>query len=491
MGHNGSLVTIVTLNCPLTEDARMSSRFLSTAAAITVTAGLLTPATAANASGPFTPGAAGAGDPYFPDMGNGGYDVGHYDLGLAYDPATKVLTGKAVISATATQNLSRFDLDFRGPLKISKLTLNGKKAAFKRTGAQELVITPGRGLPRGGHFTVSVSYSGIPQKIDDPALGISGWVATDEGAVGLNQPFGAATYYPVNDTPRDKATYSYRITVPKGLTVLANGEPTGTSSKGGKTTSGWAIRKPTASELSMVAIGKFNVTKSNTKGGIPNISAIQAALDTKPGQGKAFNALTGDLVTWESGLYGRYPFDSTGGIIVKANVGYALETQSRPVYDQDTSDLDESTIAHEIGHQWFGDSLTPARWADIWLNEGFATYTEWLYAEKSQGVAVQKSFDQAYALPATDKRWALKTADPGRDHIFDWTVYERGAMTLQALRKKIGDKAFFTLIRRWADQHRYGNVTTAAFIKAAEQVSHQNLHAFFTAWVYTSGKPGL
>jgi aminopeptidase N len=273
--------------------------------------------------------------------------------------------------------------------------------------------------------------------------------------------------------------------------VLANGEPTGTSSKGGTTTSGWAMRKPMASELSMVAIGKFNLTKGKTRAGIPNITAIQTALDTRPGQGKAFNTLTGDLVTWESGIYGRYPFDSTGGIIVNAGVGYALETQSRPVYDQESSELDESTIAHELGHQWFGDSLTPARWADIWLNEGFATYTEWLYTEKTTGVSVQKTFDQVYARPATDARWQLKTADPGRDHIFDWTVYNRGAMTLQALRKKIGDKAFFALIRRWADQNRYGNVTTAAFIKTAEQVSHQNLKALFTAWLYTAGKPSL
>jgi aminopeptidase N len=469
----------------------MSSRLLGTAAVITVTAGLLAPAAAANATGPFTPGAPGAGDPYFPDMGNGGYDVGHYDLGLAYDPATKVLNGKVVISARATQNLSRFDLDFLGPLTISKLAVDGKKAGFTRTGAQELVITPKRGLRRGARFTVSVTYSGIPQQVDDPALGASGWVATDDGAVGLNQPFGAATYYPVNDSPRDKATYSYRITVPKGLTALANGEPTGTWSKGGKTTFGWQIRRQTSSELSMVAIGKFDVTKSKAIGGIPNITAIQTTLATKPGQGTAFNTLTGDLVKWESGIYGRYPFDSTGGIIVKANVGYALETQSRPVYDQDSSDLDESTIAHELGHQWFGDSLTPVKWADIWLNEGFATYTEWLYAEKTSGVSVQKRFDQVYARPATDGRWALKTADPGRDHIFDWTVYDRGAMTLQVLRNKIGDKAFFALIRRWADQNRYGNVSTAAFIKTAEQVSHQNLGELFKAWLYTSGKPAL
>jgi aminopeptidase N len=158
-------------------------------------------------------------------MGNGGYQVDHYDIRLAFDPKTQAIDATTTILAQATQNLSRFDLDFQGPLTISKLTVNGQDAAFTRSGAQELVITPPRGLRKGLPFLVSVSYTGVPQKVDDPALGLSGWVATKDGAVALNQPIGAATYYPVNDVPTDKATYSQTITVPSGLTVLANGEP--------------------------------------------------------------------------------------------------------------------------------------------------------------------------------------------------------------------------------------------------------------------------
>jgi aminopeptidase N len=462
-----------------------------TATAIVVAAGLLGTVPAHAAGGPrFTPGAAGSGEPYFPDMGNGGYDVGHYDLDLAYVPATKKLTAKAVVHATATQNLSRLDLDFQGPLTITKLTVNGRKAAWQRTGDQELVITPKHGLRRGSRFTVSVSYSGIPQDIDDPALGISGWVTTSDGAVALNQPIGAATLFPVNDSPRDKATYSYTITVPKGLTALANGVPAGTRTRGGSTTYRWIDDNPTASELTLVAIGKYDVTRSRL-GGLPNITAIQSAIDTKAGQGAAFNQTTADLVSWEQGMYGRYPFSATGGIITDAEVGYALETQGRPVYDQSTSDVDADTMAHELAHQWYGDSLTPVHWSDIWLNEGFATYTEWLYSEKTGGSTAQQLFDKTYARAATDPRWALVMANPGRDHIFDWTVYDRGAMTLHMIRKAIGDPAFFTLIKRWAAEHRFQNVSTAEFEKFAEQVSGKNLHDLFQKWAYTAGKPSL
>jgi aminopeptidase N len=473
--------------------ARFTSRVLSTAATAAAI-GLLAPLTAAGASAhrAYLPGAPGAGDPYFPDMGNGGYDAQHYGLTVTYDPGTKAIDADAKISARATQNLSRFDLDFQGPLKISKLTVNGRAASYQRTGAQELVITPGHGLQAGREFTVEVAYSGVPQLINDPALGVSGWIATHDGAVALSQPFGSATWYPVNDTTHDKATYDFTVTVPTGLKVLANGDPASERTEGGTTTFRWIDRQPTASELVLLAIGHFDVTSTRTASGLRNITAVDPAAVTTATAGADFNKLTGDIIDWEQKVYGRYPFSSVGGIDVLApNVGYSLETQTRPVYARRAAGAIPSAdlLSHELGHQWFGDSVTPYVWQHIWLNEGFATYTEWLYSEQHGGKTAQQLFNAAYNSAGRD--WTGKVADPGRDHIFDDLVYTRGAMTLHQLRRTIGDKAFFALVKAWPATHHYGNDTTAEFTAFAQRYTHKDLRPLFQTWLYTAGKPKL
>lgn len=477
----------------------MSKFPLSVAAlALTLATGLAA-AAPANATTDFTPGAPGAGDPYFPDMGNGGYDAIHYDIALKYDPTSKAITATTKILATATQNLSRFNLDFLGPLQISAVNVNGRPASYARTGAQELEITPARGLLNHAPFSVEVSYAGAPQTIDDETLGVSGWVNTSDGGLMLNQPFGAATVFPVNDSPQDKATYSYALTAPEGLTSLANGNPVGTpQTKDGWTTSRWAMRQPMASELSTIAIGKFTVTDSVTPGGVRNITAIDTALDTAPGQDADFHDRTATITDWLSSVYGRYPYDSTGGIIDDAHVGYALETQGRPVYDRygrPGRNPSDGLLAHELGHQWFGDSVTPKKWADIWLNEGFATYSEWLYAEHTGGQSVQASFDEAYATDAGDDLWTGKVADPGRDHIFDGLVYDRGAMTVHMVRKAIGEDKFSTLLKLWPTVHRHGNASTEDFTAFVKRIAGRNnagqLDKLFTTWLYTEGKPAL
>ncbi len=470
---------------------RITSRALSIAAAVAAV-GLLAPLPAAEARSAFTPGAPGAGDPYFPDMGNGGYDAEHYSLALTFTPGTGAIDAHARILARATQNLSRFDLDFLGPLKIGKLSVDGRPAAYTRTGAQELVITPPRGLRKGSEFTVNVAYSGVPQMINDKALGVSGWIATHDGAVALSQPFGSATWYPVNDTTRDKATYDFAVTVPTGLQVLANGEPAGTSAHGTDTTFRWIDRQPTASELVMVAIGHFDVKDTRTATGLRNITAVDPAAVNTGTASADFNAATTNVIDWEQKVFGAYPFSSVGGIdLLAPNVGYSLETQGRPVYARravgapPTADL----LAHELGHQWFGDSVTPAQWKNIWLNEGFATYAEWLYSEQHGGQTAQQFFDAAYNSPNTD--WSGKVADPGRDHIFDDLVYTRGAMTIHQIRRTVGDKAFFALLKAWPAAHRYGNDTTPEFIAFTEHFTHKNLDKLFNAWVYSPGKPAL
>jgi aminopeptidase N len=428
-------------------------------------------------------GAAGLGDPFFPLAGNGGYDVAHYALTLDYVRAGNTLSGTAVITAKATQDLNRFDLDLRG-FTVSQLTVDGAPATFRRDG-QELVITPAKPLGAGGTFVVRVAYRGQPTEIVDPDGSPDGWITTPDGAFVANEPQGAPAWFPANDNPRDKATFEVSITVPKGITAMGNGVLRSHEDHGGKTTWVWAEDSPMAPYLATVTNGVFDLHVDHA-GQLP----LYHAVDPKQDSAEGFKRLAADaeIIQFLAGIYGPYPFSAAGGVIDDAlAVGYALETQSKPLYP---SLPDTATIAHETSHQWFGDSVSLNAWPDIWLNEGFATWSEWIYAERHGGQSAQATFDQELRLPAGDGFWATPPAKlGGAADLFGSVVYTRGAMTLQALRAKIGDPKFFQLLRTWCADHRNGNATTADFIALAKKVSGQNLDKFFQVWLYAPAKP--
>ncbi|MFF7280844.1 M1 family metallopeptidase [Streptomyces griseorubiginosus] len=435
------------------------------------------------AAAPPSTGSPGVGDPYFPLAGNGGYHVEHYGLTLGYDPASRHLDGRAVLTARATQRLTRFDLDFKG-LTVTALTVGHTKAAFRRDG-QELVVTPRHALRKGERFTVTVSYKGKPGPVTDPDGSLDGWIPTDDGAFVAGEPQGAMTWFPANNHPKDKSSYDFTITVPQGRTAVANGVLLSQRTTHGKTTFRWRQSEPMAAYLATATVGKFKVEQFTTRNGIRVYNAVDSreAAAAAPVLKKLPSVLE-----WESKLFGPYPFRAAGSIVDHApNVGYALETQSRPVYDR-APDL--STLVHENAHQWFGDSVSLTSWKDIWLNEGFATYAEWLYAEQHGGDSAQKTFDELYAKPASDELWEFPPGNPGSGaNIFGTPVYARGAMTLHVLRTTVGDRAFFGILRAWAAGHRDGHGTTAQFERLAERVSGKKLDELFRTWLSTPGKP--
>jgi aminopeptidase N len=433
------------------------------------------------ASAGFTAGSDGLGDPFFPQGGNGGYDVSNYALKLGYDPSSRVLTGSAVVTAAATQNLSRFDLDLRG-FTVSRVAVNGVSASYTRSG-QELVITPAAGLVQGKTFTVAVDYAGTPEVITDPDQSIEGWVPTADGAFVVGEPQGSPGWYPVNDTPFDKATFDFSITVPQSNTALANGVLVSKATSGGKTTWVWRESKPMAPYLATATNGKFDLTQS-TIGGVPSYVAVDPTLNSA----NVLRKLP-EIVAFYTSIYGPYPFDAIGAIVDDAkNVGYSLETQTKPVFDRVP---DETTLAHEQSHMWFGDSVTLTRWPDMWLHEGFATWSEWIWSEHTGNKTAQKYFDNLYNTPAQDVLfWTPPPGNPGTPpYLFNGTIYNRGGMTLQALRVKVGDFAFFRILRDWATQNRYGNVTTPQFIALAERDSGMELDHFFDVWLFQPDKP--
>jgi aminopeptidase N len=433
---------------------------------------------AAPAAAQFTPGSSGLGDPFFPFAGNGGYDVRHYSLDLDYVRATNHLIGEAEIRARATQSLSSFNLDLRG-FTISDLEVDDRDATFTRSG-QELTVTPQRGIRRGDKFEVELDYAGTPERVIDPDGSSEGWVPTSDGAYVVNEPQGSPGWYPANDNPMDKATYDFEVTVPEGITAIGNGRLLSKRTAGGKTTWHWYEDSLMAPYLTTVTNGVFEMRVSKWRG-MPIYHAVDPQLDQV-----AWTTLAREpqILDFFSELYGPYPFTSSGGIVDDGRVGYALESQTRSNYDRRVS---PSTHVHEVAHQWFGNAVTLSVWPDIWLNEGFATWSEWIWDEHTGGPSAAETFDATYA--SFDEWDPAPAALPGPEVMFHSPPYDRGAMTLQALREKLGDQTFFKILRSWYRENKYGNVTTADFIQLSERTSRQQLDEFFDVWLYQPVKP--
>ncbi|MFJ3304492.1 M1 family metallopeptidase [Streptomyces sp. NPDC086549] len=437
-----------------------------------------------------TPGGSGVHDPYFPKAGNGGYDVTHYGLTLSYDPGTHRLTGKAVITARATEDLSAFDLDLKG-LDVEDVTVEGSRARFSRAG-QELTVRPHDDLDKGETFSTTVRYSGTPETITDPDESEEGWLRTADGALALGEPTGSMAWFPGNDHPSDKASYDIAVTVPKGLQAVSNGELTRETTTGGRTTFAWHTAEPMATYVATLAIGHYDITRYTTKSGLP----VYVAVDPKQTEAsRKVLAKIPEIMEWEEYNFGPYPFSSTGAIVDRPDdAGYALETQTRPVFP---GAPDTGTLVHELAHQWYGDSVTPKTWRDMWLNEGFATYAEWLWDEDHGGDTVQQTFDAVYDGDYFDNAdqakaiWAFPPAKPSSAaHISDRPVYERGAMVLHKIRQKVGDDTFYDIIQGWAAAHRHGNADTAEFTAYVEKMApDKDFDAIWDDWLYGDGKP--
>jgi len=451
-----------------------------------------------------TAGSAGVADPYFPEAGNGGYDVTHYALTLAYTPSTSdtpdtpdtphtstPLTGTATITARATQNLSAYDLDLKG-MRVNSLTVDGKKASWTRTD-QELTVRPPSTIPQGKTFKTTVHYSGTPETITDPDGSEEGWLPTADGALALGEPTGAMGWFPADDHPSDKATYDLTITVPKGLQAVSNGElRTETTTGDGRTTYSWRMTHPMATYLATVAIGHYDITRTTTKNGLPVYTAVDPE---ETAASRKVLAKIPEIMEWEEYNFGPYPFSSTGAIVDRrGDAGYALETQTRPFFP---GAPDTATLVHELAHQWYGDSVTPKTWRDMWLNEGFATYAEWLWAEDHDGDTAQQTFDALYKGTYFDDKsdsdaiWSFPPARPtSAALISDSPVYERGAMVLHKIRQTVGDARFYDIVQGWAAAHRYGNANTADFTAYVQKMAPgKDFSGIWKDWLYGEGKP--
>ena len=477
------------------------TRLVVTAAALTAGAALVAslparspqprPVAAEVAAGEV--GSSGIGDPYFAKDGNGGYDVSKYVVNVRYTVGTGRVAGTTDVQATAKQTLDSLNLDLVLDVSDVKVAIGGvpADASWHKAGLHELVVDPATPIPAGTPFTVTVTYAGNPRTIS--WSGEKPWVFSKTETMATNEPHIAPWWFPANDHPRDKAAFDITVSVPPGNKAISNGELVSRTG-GGDTWSTWHWRmsQPMATYLAFFAAGKF-VVKQGDADGLHYYNAVSAGLS--PSQRTAALKLmrtTPGIVKWLEGQFGPYPFGTwTGGVTTSLNAGFALENQGRPTYPfLGNNGYSRSVVVHELAHQWFGDSVSVNRWRDIWLNEGFAQWVEWRYTEAHGGWSAQRTMLSHYTsyLPS-DGFWKLTVGNPGPKKIFNYPVYERGGMALQALRHRIGNRDFSKLMRTWVKQHADGTARIGQFRALAEQVSGQKLGRFFRVWLFTPERP--
>ncbi|MGI5445895.1 M1 family metallopeptidase [Streptomyces sp. CA-243310] len=459
---------------------------LLAAASLTLVAAVLPP-----------PRSLGIGDRLFPELGNPGYDVLSYDLSLTYKDNRTPLDAVTVISARTLHALDRINLDFTHG-QVASAEVNGEPARFESVG-EDLVLTPARPVTQGSVLSITVRHTSDPR-----GRGDGGWVPTEDGLAMANQADAAHRVFPCNDHPADKAYFTFRITAPAGLTAVANGLPGAlpTRRAGGPTTWTYRTLHPMATELAQVSVGTSEVVHHTGPHGLPLRDVVPAAdrVRLEPWLKK-----TDGHVRWMEERVGRYPFENYGVLIARAKTGFELETQTLSLFEHGLFSGDagypewyvESVMVHELAHQWFGDSVSPRTWSDLWLNEGHATWYEALYADGLGKYSLERRMREAYQR---SDQWraaggppaAPKAAAPGEKiGLFRPVVYDGAALILYALRQEVGVAAFDRIERRWVSEHADSTAGTDDFVRLASQEAGRDLTAFLKPWLYGMTTPAM
>ena len=432
---------------------------------------------------------ASAGDELFPEIGNDDLDVAHYTVRIAYDPADRQIRGAVVADLTAVAPLEQIVLDSVG-LDVEGVEIDGVAAPFTTTD-DELVID--HAMDAGEVASVAVTYVGEPAQ-QAGAFGLqAGWFATETGSYVLNEPDALRTWMPANDHPSDKATWRFELTVPEGLAGVANGELVEQTTTSGQTTWVWDQVEPMSTYLVQLLTGEYSVVDGGTAGASGTVPIVHVALTGDVERMQPYFDLTDDQIGFFETYFGPYPLDRYGLAITESYAGLAMETQGRSLFSRDDFPggapgyVEHLLLSHELAHQWFGDAVSPAEWSDLWLNESFATYGQWMWLEAA-GLSTLES-DAEFALSTRNAIGGEPTGEPTVGNLFGFERYDGGAVVLHALRRQIGDEAFFALLQRWVTDNDGASRSTDEFIALAEEVSGQPLSAFFDEWLFATDVP--
>ncbi|MFJ8623912.1 M1 family metallopeptidase [Kitasatospora sp. NPDC093550] len=433
------------------------------------------------------PAAAGAPDPYFPNSGDHRYRVHRYELTLDYRPGPNRLAGSARLSAVADAALAEFALDL-AEFRIGRVLVDGRAARYTHR-AGKLRVRPAKALAAGAAFTVEVHYTGNPRPVRSPWGGL-GWEELTEGALVASQPIGAPSWFPCNDRPADKATYQIAVTTASPFTVVAGGRLLTRTTRASSTTWVYEQSAPTPTYLVTVSIGHYRAVPLAARPAVPQTGYVPERLAT--GFARDF-ARQPEMTAYFAEVFGPYPFGEYAVVLADEELDVPVEAQGVATFG--TNHLGggwerERLIAHELAHQWFGNSVTIADWRHIWLNEGFAKYAEWLWSEHAGGPAAAARAHAAHTRLAGQPQ-DLVLGDPGRKLMFDDRLYQRGGLVVHALRRALGDDAFFAMLRDWAGLNRHGVVDTADLRAHASRYTSVPLGPLFEAWLERPELPPL
>ncbi len=433
-------------------------------------------------------GSDGIGDQLFPDLGNPGIDIVDYQIELAYDPALDTISGEVTLRVMPLEDRDEITLDAVG-LDVEEVVVDGEPADFS-VEPVELRIRPVEPLEASAPVTITVAYSAAPDAESSAAGLPNGWYHTDPGSYVLNEPDGLRTWMPANDHPSDKATFTFSITVPTGLTAVANGNLVSSVSSGSTTTWTWRQDDPMSTYLVLLLTGAYELVADEGPGGLPLLHAV---LRSDRELMQPFLATVDEQVVFFERWFGPYPLEGYGLAITDSFGGLAMETQGRSLFSREDflvsepGYLQELLLAHELAHQWFGNAVSPALWQDIWLNESFATYAQWMWLEEAGYTTVDDEAQSALGMRGV--MGGSPTGSPEASELFSFNSYDGGAVVLHALRAVIGDDEFFTLLRRWVAENNGEARTTADFIGLAEEVSGEELGPFFDEWLFAEELP--
>ncbi len=428
-------------------------------------------------------GAASVNDLRAPGLGNGGYDVKQYDVSLVWDNAEKYLTGTAEITVVTTQDVERINFDFADLQATAITSTDGQNLDFSQKN-DELVISLDKVFQSGEELMLSVDYEGTPTETTKGIFG-GGWRQREDFIYVLGEPFGAAHWFPVNDHISDKAQFSLQVTTDASQNVFSNGTLVDKQREtNGDITWSYAMEQPIASYLTTLLIGDFVLDEQDTVNGVAIRNVFPASLPAA--KRNAFDSQD-EMLQFFSDQFGPFPFDVYGSAVVDdPNLRGALENQTLSVFGSNS--INQEIIAHELAHQWFGDSVTPTTFGDLWLNEGFATYGSYLWFEFNEQRDIERVISRHLPLGVN---LASSPARPPEDaaQMFSPSVYIRGAFVLHALRLEVGDETFFEILQNYAETYKYGNASTQQFIDVAERTSEQDLSSVFDVWLFADELP--